>query len=247
MMRRSFLVVMTIGAMAIGACGDPEAEGRAAAQQRAVIETKREMAISAAKKVHPPVPGRQKLPCTQVINAEAFQTALGEVEPVTVNENTASDFEATAVCGVVRGGIRPSQEEQAKLLKKQARLGTLPGDEICSVSVYCWTIEEGPKFLERCRAQGFREDSSLMGTPACVQVVAQGADDVWVFKFFDEDTKCLLKARGGPSMIDNEVIAKCAQTARDTIGPAQIAVGGAAPAAPTAPADPSVPSAGSTY
>jgi hypothetical protein len=246
MKRGSFLLMMSFG-IVIGGCGDPEAEGRAAAQQRAAIETKREMAIAAAKKVHPPVKGRQKLPCTQVINLEAFQTMLGETEALTVNENTASDFEATAVCGLIRGGIRPSQEEQAKIMKKQARLGTLPGDELCSVSVYCWTIEEGPKFLERCRAQGFREDSSLMGSPACIQVVAQGADDVWVFKFFDEDTKCLIKARGGPSMVDNEVIAKCAMAARDTIGPAQIAVGGVAPAAPAQPADPSVPSASSSY
>ena len=74
-----------------------------------------------------------------------------------------------------------------------------------------------------------------MGSYACVQIVAQGADDVQVFRFFDDDTKCILRVGGGPSNVDNEQIKTCAKVARDTIGPAQIVIT-AAPAAPPAPA-----------
>jgi hypothetical protein len=63
-------------------------------------------------------------------------------------------------------------------------------------------------------------------------IVAQGADDVKRFRFFDDDTKCIIQVRGGPSNVDNDLIGKCAKAAHDLIGPDQIKVG-AAPVAPT--------------
>ncbi|HPH67345.1 MAG TPA: hypothetical protein PLF40_16430, partial [Kofleriaceae bacterium] len=53
-------------------------------------------------------------------------------------------------------------------------------------------------------------------------IVATGADDVKAFRLFDNDTKCVLDIKGGPSMIDNDLIGKCAKTARDTIGTEQL-------------------------
>jgi hypothetical protein len=68
-------------------------------------------------------------------------------------------------------------------------------------------------------------------------IVAQGADDVKRFRFFDDDTKCIIQVRGGPSNVDNDLIGKCAKAAHDLIGPDHIKVG-AAPAAPSdTPAD----------
>ena len=62
---------------------------------------------------------------------------------------------------------------------------------------------------------------------------AQGADDVKRFRFFDDDTKCIIQVRGGPSNVDNELIGKCAKAAHDLIGPDEIKPGPApAPAAP---------------
>src|SRR5438093_272403 len=74
------------------------------------------------------------------------------------------------------------------------------------------------------------EDVSL-GFSACVLVVATGEDDVKRFRFYDEDTKCIIQVHGGPSMVDNDLIGKCAKAAHDLIGPDQIKPG-AAPAAP---------------
>ena len=51
------------------------------------------------------------------------------------------------------------------------------------------------------------------------------------FRFFDDDTKCIIQVRGGPSNVDNDLIGKCAKAAHDLIGPDQIKVG-APPAAP---------------
>src|SRR5690349_12746764 len=218
-----------------GCSKSAEEEGRKAAQQKAEELNKQEVAAKAAVKISPPVPGRAHIPCEQLIDAAKFTEALAEVEPVKIRDETTSDAEAAAVCGVLRGGTRPDQKQQSEIMKKNfGRLGTLPGDELCAVTAYCWTLEEDAKFRAKCQSDGFMGNET-MGTWACVQVVAQGADDVNVYKWLDEDTKCILKVRGGPSMIDNELITNCAKTARDTIGKDQIAVGGAAPAPAPAP------------
>ena len=63
-----------------------------------------------------------------------------------------------------------------------------------------------------------------MGGYACVRVVPTGEADVKLYQFFDEDTKCVIQVRGGASQTDNGTILTCAKTARDKIGPDQIAV-----------------------
>ena len=205
-------------------------EGKQRAEQQAAEEARKIAPAEVAKKISPPVPGGQKVACPTLIDVAAFQTTLGEQEPMTVKDVTASDAEAAASCSLLRGGKRPNAKEQEALIKKQAgRLGVIPGDETCNVTAYCWTIEDEEKFKERCKQQGFQDDSS-MGGYACLQVVAVGADDVYSFRFIDPDTKCVLKVRGGPSMVDNAYITTCAKAARDLIGPANIKPGAAVPA-----------------
>jgi len=236
-MRASSSVSVSISLVAsafalVAGCTNAEEEGRRAAQQRAALETKRE-AAQAAPKVIPPVANRAHVSCEQLIDVQAFGEALAEVEPLTLKDTTSSDGDAAASCGLIRGGVRPDQSQQAAIIKKNGgRLGTIPGDELCNVTAYCWTIEDEQGFADRCKQQGFQQDDS-MGSHACLQVVAQGADDVYSYKFLDEDTKCILKVRGGPSMIDNALITTCAKAARDLIGKAQIAPGWTPPAAPT--------------
>jgi hypothetical protein len=240
MMRATSILAVSI-LFGLG-CGNPEEEGRKAAQRKAEELNKQEVAAKAAVKIQPPVPGRAHVPCEQLIDPVKFTEALAEVEPVTVRDQTASDAEAAAVCGILRGGVRPDQKQQSEIMKKNfGRLGTLPGDEICVVTAYCWTLEDDAKFRDKCKTDGFNGDES-MGSWSCLQVVAQGAEDVFSFKFLDEDTKCILKVRGGPSMISNELITTCAKAARDYIGKEQIAVGADRP--PPAPAAGSAAPAG---
>jgi hypothetical protein len=103
------------------------------------------------------------------------------------------------------------------------------------VSTFCWTIEDPERFRKKCAEMKDKDDDSL-GFYACVLIVAQGADDVKRFRFYDDDTKCIIQVRGGPSNVDNDLIGKCAKAAHDLIGPEQIKVG-AAPATPAEGSD----------
>ncbi|HEY4238728.1 MAG TPA: hypothetical protein VGM88_02890 [Kofleriaceae bacterium] len=212
---RAFIAMCVL----VSACGNENA-GVEAAKKQADEEQAKKIAASPAKTITPPVPGRQKVPCSTLVDPAKYQAALGEKDPMTVLEEKG-DGEAAASCSLVRGGKRPTPAEQAAMLKQKSRLGVMNGDPTCTVTAYCWTIENLDRFKAKCKERKETDDQS-MGTYACVQTVATGEDDVQVFRFFDEDTKCILQVRGGPSMVDNDYIRKCAITARDTIGPDQI-------------------------
>jgi len=211
-----------------------ENAGAEEAKKEAEKELKaKEGTAEVAKKIDPPVPGRAHIPCSQLIDPNNFQQALGEKDAITIDESK-SEPEAAASCSLRRGGKKLSEAEQKAQLKKSGRLGVLPGDEICNVSTFCWTIENPDRFQQKCHDLKEQDDTTL-GFYSCVLIVAQGEDDVKRFRFFDDDTKCIIQVRGGPSNVDNDLIGKCAKAAHDLIGPEQIKVGGA-PAAPAAPA-----------
>jgi hypothetical protein len=226
-------IVLALAAAA--ACGgNSEQAGAEAAKREAAAEQKAKSGDAApAKVIATPVPGQTRVPCSQLIDLAAFQTALGEKEPLTIKEVTKADANAAASCTIVRGGKRPSAAEQQAMLSRASRLGVLPGDDLCNVTAYCWTVEDADRFQASCKAAKDHDDQS-MGSYACVHISPTGVDDVKTFKFFDEDTKCILQVRGGPSNVNNDSIQACAKAARDTIGPTQIKVDGAAPPAPTA-------------
>lgn len=227
-MRTTIVLVLSI---ALLACSKGANEGAEEAKKQAEKEQKeKEASGGVAKKISPPVPGRAKLDCANVIDAALFQQALGEVEPVTVAESK-SEPDAAASCSIVRGGKRLSDAEQKAKLKKEGRLGVLAGDEICNVSTFCWTIEDPERFRTKCAELKDKDDDTL-GFYACVLVVAQGADDVKRYRFFDADTKCIIQVRGGPSNVDNDLIGRCAKAAHNLIGPDQIKVGAAPAEAP---------------
>lgn len=218
---RSIAIMLAVAA-GLCACGKGERAGIEAARKEAEEEARaKAQAHEPAKVMRPPVAGQTKIPCTQLIDPAAFQEALGEKEPLAVKAK--GDPNATSSCGLHRGGKRPSEIEQKAILKRDGRLGVLPGDELCHVSAFCSTIEDADRFRKRCTEQS----DETMGTFACVQIIAQGADDVPLFKFFDPDTRCLLYVGGGPSNVNADVIRTCAKVARDTIGPAQISADGA--------------------
>jgi len=216
-------------ALSAAACSKGANEGAEEAKREAEREQKQKEATGGvAKKINPPVPGRAKLPCNQVVNTELFKQALGESEDVTVEEK--ADADAAASCSIIRGGKKLTPKEQEAKLKKEPRLGILPGDEICNVSTFCWTIEEAERFQKRCIDEDKlnKVDESL-GFSACLRVFPVGADDINRWRFYDDDTKCVIQVRGGPSNANNDLIGKCAKAAHDLIGPDQIKVG-AAPA-----------------
>jgi hypothetical protein len=216
-------------AIGLAACGNSEREGAEAARQRAEAEAKAKAGPAPARRMATPVPGQAHVPCSQLIDPAVFQTALGEKQPLTVKDVTKSERDIAASCSLVRGGKRPTEAEQKALLKKDGKLGVLPGDELCNVTAFCSTIEDPEAFKAKCKRNKDQDDESL-GSYACVHIVPVGADDVKVFWLLDADTRCVLRIRGGPSNTNNDMIQSCAKTARDSIGPAQIKVDPAAPA-----------------
>ena len=220
--------VLLGGSLGLAACGNNERAGAEEAQRQAEQEQQsRQAASPPARRIAPPVPGQAKIPCSQLIDAAAFQTALGEKQPLTVKDVTRSEPESAASCSLIRGGKPQSAAEQKALLQKAGRLGVLPGDELCNVTAFCSTIEDPDRFRASCKQNKDLDDESL-GSYACVHIQAVGADDVKLFRLFDDDTRCILQIRGGPSNVNNDSIAACAKAARDTIGPAQIKVSAAA-------------------
>jgi hypothetical protein len=209
--------------VAVG-CDSGEKAGLEAAKQAQADEHKQaEKGAEGAKKISPPVPGRAKLDCKNVIDTDKFTQLLGETAPITVVDSK-SEAEAAASCSLLRGGKRLNEAEQKAAMKQHGgRLGVMAGDELCNISTFCWTIEDPDRFLKKCADMKEKTDNSL-GFAACILVVATGEDDVNRYRFFDEDTKCIIQVRGGPSNVDNDLIGKCAKGAHDLIGPDQIKV-----------------------
>ena len=137
----------------------------------------------------------------------------------------AKDGDAAASCALIKGGKRLSPAEQEALRKKEPRLGVMAGDPVCLITAYCWSFEDEAHLKQRCGEMKEKWDDS-MGTPACVRIQITGEFDIQIFQFFDEDTKCILKSSPAGPQTDNDVLRKCAITARDSIGPDQIKVAG---------------------
>lgn len=232
---------------AAAACGNSAEQGRAEARREAEAEAKKMAAqVKPVDKIKPPVPQGTRLPCNQVIDPTAFQGALEETEALTVRDSTGGYIDSTVSCTLVRGGARPDAKEQEKIIKKTGRLGTLPGDPLCVVTMYCWVIEDEAKFRERCKPGPnsiLSPDESTTGGFACKRTLPQGQFDVDSYKFVDPDTKCLFEVSGGPSMTDNDKIATCARVARESIGADHIKPGAAPRYSDAPPADPAAGSA----
>ncbi|HEX4450307.1 MAG TPA: hypothetical protein VH143_05505 [Kofleriaceae bacterium] len=215
--------------MALAACDSGENAGIEAAKKQQADEAKHADPNDVAKKISPPVPGRAKLDCKNLIDVDKFTQLLGETQPVTIAESK-SEPEAAASCSLLRGGKRLTEAEQKAQIKQHGKLGVMPGDEVCNISTFCWTIEDPDRFAKKCAEMKEKVDASL-GFQACILVVATGEDDVNRYRFFDDDTKCIIQVRGGPSNVDNDLIGKCAKGAHDLIGPDQIKVTGGTPPA----------------
>jgi hypothetical protein len=165
--------------------------------------------------LEPPVKYPARLDCAKAFPGSAFTSALGEKAPLTIRDER--DPESTARCSLIRGGTKLSAAEQQKLLKQNGRLGLLPGDVVCEVTAYCYTIEDPARFEASCAKRG---DKFADGT--CTQTIPIGAYDYEAYRFLDEDSKCVLSVRGGPANPDNDQVKRCASTARAAFGPAQL-------------------------
>jgi hypothetical protein len=201
-------------ALAVAACGpsgDPEEFARQQAQEQRADNPPAVPAV----KVETPVPGGKKLACEDLIDLEAFGAALGE-EELTVSDRTHTETDPTAVCSIVKGGKMLDAVERERLIKKTNKLGTLAGDEICNVTLYCSFIADEATFEQQCRDRNDQSNKAL-GVFSCVRVTMRGPKDAYTYRFIHPATKCTFQVRGGPSVVDESLVQTCAKTAMDTI------------------------------
>ena len=225
--------IRLIAVIVLAACGGKSTEelGKEAAKAEEMADlAKQKKEGKVAEKKLPPVPNMAHISCEQLINIEAFQTGLAEKEPITLKDMTKNEAEATTSCQLIRGGKKLTAKEQDAITKKEVRLGVRAGDPICQITAYCWTLEDADHFRKKCEEdlkKNKHDDST--GTYMCYQTFETGIYDVNVYSFFDDDTKCVLKASSGGPQADNAVIQNCAKIANTTIGPDQIKVTAATP------------------
>jgi hypothetical protein len=175
-----------------------------------------------------PVQNGRKIPCAKMLPDEAaFNTALGPAlatgKKVTISEDGPSDADATTVCSVKLAGKPPSAAEQKAAFDQHDRmLGVLPGDEVCSIHVFCWYAFDAPGMKHECEDKHFT-GSTEIGDYTCVQHMNAGDNQRAIVSALDPDTRCKMVVHAGPSEFDDNLVKACTKASVDLIGPPQIA------------------------
>jgi hypothetical protein len=168
----------------------------------------------------PPVPYGKHVACTDLVDGAKFSTFLGS-EIGEVADRSTGNAEATSVCAFIKGGTPPSDKQQERAYKKEMKLGVLPGDEICTISAFCWYPVDLEEFKKKCESAGNKE-SQAVGQFACVRETQRADAYAYTYRAIDNETQCILEAMGGPSVTDEAVVQSCMKAALDTIGPENI-------------------------
>ncbi len=163
---------------------------------------------SAWKEIETPVAVGKKLPCAGIIQLDKIAEATGGRKLELVDES-GRDPDATSVCRLM---VAKPQPKGAPAVKG----GVAPGDELATVSVYCWAAFTVPEVKKRCTDNG-EETSTDIGSLTCVRKVAAGDNTRYIVTVLEPDTRCKLVVNPGPSNIDLAVQRQTAQALVDTI------------------------------
>lgn len=173
-------------------------------------------------KVETALPGGTKLACDQLFDAAQLTELLEEKDPVTIQDHTKKDVEATSVCSVRRGGKLMDMKKQKKLAEKTLKLGVLAGDELCNIAVYCSIPADDKQFKDSCKRdieQGRMTSNEAIGAFSCIKVTPKGPHDAFTYRFIDPDSRCVMSVRGGPSVNEEADVQRCAKAAFELVGP----------------------------
>jgi hypothetical protein len=168
-------------------------------------------------KITTPVPYGKHVACENIFDAAKF-AELTALDIGRLSDRSASNSEMTSVCAFFRAGEPPKTDAQLRAFQKNDRkLGVIPGDEYCTVSINC-SITASPETLKkRCEedaktAIGMTqyEDNEDLGQYSCVRKTDRPPSD-WAFTYrtVDSDTQCLVEVMGGPSVVSEELVQKC--------------------------------------
>lgn len=216
-MSKRLLTVVAVAALAAVGCKDDDPKKYAAKEDKALGKKE---GIAKSVRHAAPVKDRKKISCTDLFDNAKLNELMGE--ELVIKERNEPNF--TAACKWHKAGETPSQKEQEKIKKEKGMLGVLPGDELCRVRVNCWLPAQSDKVTRKLCKTRKESGNMRLGVFACVQVEQRGAYDGHIYRFVDADTKCALKVKGGPGVLDDEKqVEKCASVAmklvtKDSIG-----------------------------
>jgi hypothetical protein len=197
------------------ACPSQEGAEEFARQQ---AEAARKPPVTKAVKVDTALQSGMHIACADLLAPEGLTTALQEKEPVTVADITAGNKESTSTCSIRRGGKPLDEKAQARIVEKGGRLGVMGGEELCHLTLFCSVPADEAGLQERCQTEGSLGNHTL-GVFSCVKVTQKGADDGYSYKFIDQDSKCTIVMRGGPSVVEESLVQACSRSAMEMITP----------------------------
>ena len=218
-MIRRILVVCAV-ALSGAACGSDKEEAPPPAEDKP--EKKRKSNIKSIKLTVPP--GKQ-VPCENIFDVEAFAAAT-ELDIGSLKDRSSSNSMMTAVCGFFRAGEPPKDDAQLREWQKSNRkLGVLPADEYCTVSLNCSVVTTNESLKETCEKDRANttgmteyEDNDFFGHYACVRKTDRPPSDwAYTYRILDQDTKCLVEVMGGPSVVNEDLVQKCTRAGMDQI------------------------------
>jgi hypothetical protein len=161
---------------------------------------------SAWKEIETPVPVGRKVACAQIIAADKIGAAVGY--PLEVIDQSMKDPDATAVCRLMTAKQGKSRKEKGSLE---------PGEELATLTAYCWYPFSVPEIKKRCTDQG-EETSTDVGDITCVRKVRAGDQhERFVVTALEPDTRCKLVVNPGPANYDLALTKATAKALVDTI------------------------------
>jgi hypothetical protein len=159
---------------------------------------------SAWKEIQTPVPVGRKLPCSQLVATDKVAAAVGY--GLEVIDQSSRDPDATSVCRLMTAKPGPKGKKGA----------IEPGEELATVTAYCWYAFSVPEFKQRCTDQG-EETSTDVGDLSCLKKVPAGEHTRFVVTTLEPDTRCKLVVNPGPSNYDQALTTQVAKALVDTI------------------------------
>ncbi len=178
--------------LAFCACGDeaPKPRQKPATEKKAVDR-------NAWKEIETPVPVGKKLGCATILPLAELESKMGR--KIELIDESARDPDATAVCRLLP-------------VDKKGK----PGDEICRVTVGCWSQWSVAEIKKKCDARG-DQTSTDIGAFTCVQTLPAGDKERHVVTVLEPDTRCRLIVNAGIYTYDVNQTRGCAQAVVDIL------------------------------
>jgi len=227
-------LTISVLAIALAACGgDKEEEKKPDKDPKAKPDKTKPK--SNVKRIVTAVPPNKKVACTDLLpDLSKFKEYVAPDVSDTIRDNSKSHREPNAVCRFMRDGEPPKDDAQlAKMKAEDKKLGVLPGDEYCTLKIFCsYSTDEGDfksnceKSAKKASASGGRtryEGNSDLGQFACVRMTDRPPDNwAYTYRTIDKDTKCIFEVLGGPSVVSSELVRNCTRAAIESIGMANL-------------------------